>query len=100
LDLKPSQFYNHHPSNREITTKAGLCKNLWQTCFDEHELKVSEFFPRCYDLADLKQLADFEKDFNQTLYISILIILAKQFTADPKVISLYEEYSAKLVTFA
>lgn len=55
VDLKPWQFYNHHPSNREITTKAGLCKNLWQGGgFDEHQHKISEFFPRCYDLADTK----------------------------------------------
>ena len=28
-DLKAFQMYNHFPANREITTKAGLCKNLW-----------------------------------------------------------------------
>lgn len=27
--LRNSQWYNHFPNNRELTTKAGLCKNLW-----------------------------------------------------------------------
>jgi len=27
--LHPKQWYNHFPNNRELTTKAGLCKNLW-----------------------------------------------------------------------
>lgn len=29
VKTKPHQFYNHFPDNRELTTKAGLCKNLW-----------------------------------------------------------------------
>jgi hypothetical protein len=27
--LHHKQWYNHFPNNRELTTKAGLCKNLW-----------------------------------------------------------------------
>lgn len=51
-DLKKNQFYNHHPCNREFTTKAGLCKNLWQGCIHEYEHRISSIFPRCYDLSD------------------------------------------------
>jgi hypothetical protein len=79
IDLKPQQFYNHHPQNREFTTKAGLCKNLWQGCFSENELKISELFPRCYDLSDLKQAADFVNDFNQTACLSIIKIMTAHF---------------------
>ena len=40
LDIKvnQNQLYNHFPDNREITTKAGLCKNLWNLCSYETQL--------------------------------------------------------------
>ena len=98
LDLKPSQFYNHHPSNREITTKAGLCKNLWQGCFDEHQLQISSFFPRCYDLADLKQAADFYSDFNQTACLSVIKIVAETLVQrNPQLEKLFSEYTDKII---
>jgi hypothetical protein len=78
-DLKPCHFYNHHPANRELTTKAGLCKNLWQGCFGEHEHRISAMFPRCYDLSDLKQASDFVNDFNQTAVLSIVKIFANHY---------------------
>lgn len=55
-DLKPNQLYNHFPCNRELTTKAGLCKNLWFNCFEEQEHRISHIFPRCYDLSTDKQI--------------------------------------------
>jgi hypothetical protein len=51
-DVKQNQLYNHFPQNRELTTKGGLCKNLWHNCTQEGEMQVSTFFPRCYDLSD------------------------------------------------
>ena len=63
-ELNPKQMYNHFPYNREITTKAGLCKNLVFNCFEEQELKISHIFPRCYDLSDSKQIDHFVSDFN------------------------------------
>ena len=57
LDVKvnQNQLYNHFADNREITTKAGLCKNLWNLCPYESQLQVSHLFPRCYDLSDARQ---------------------------------------------
>ena len=31
---KERQFYNHFPDNRQITTKAGLCRNMQQTSLE------------------------------------------------------------------
>jgi hypothetical protein len=53
-DLKMNQIYNHFPANREITTKGGLCKNLWNTCHAEIENRPENYFPRCYDLSEVK----------------------------------------------
>jgi hypothetical protein len=38
--LHNKQWYNHFPNNRELTTKAGLCKNLWHYCLLDYELKI------------------------------------------------------------
>ena len=32
VKVKHGQVYNHFPGNRELTTKAGLAKNLWFNC--------------------------------------------------------------------
>jgi hypothetical protein len=82
-DLRKNHFYNHHPNNREITTKSGLCKNLWQGCFGEYEHRISSMFPRCYDLSDAKQALDFIKDFNQTAVLSIIKIYATHYHKIP-----------------
>jgi len=37
-NMRGSQWYNHFPNNRELTTKAGLCKNLWTFCMLDYEL--------------------------------------------------------------
>lgn len=80
-DLKPHQFYNHFPTNRELVTKMGLCKNLWFNCFMEQEHKISHIFPRCYDLSVPQQAETFISDFNQTAILSIIKIVANHFMA-------------------
>eukprot|EP00347_Sterkiella_histriomuscorum_P013320 403365167 len=87
--LRNSQWYNHFPNNRELTTKAGLCKNLWQQCPYDYELKVEEFFPRCYDLSDQKQVDLFVLDFQQTAILSIIKIHATYFLNKTKRIQNY-----------
>jgi hypothetical protein len=47
-------FIYYNISNRELTTKAGLSKNLCHQCPYDYDLKVHTFFPRCYDLSDSK----------------------------------------------
>lgn len=79
-----------------------MCKNLWQGGgFDEHQNKISEFFPRCYDLADTKQIADFINDFNQTVCLSIITIIAKHLiNKNPNLKSLYLEFQSKVAQFS
>ena len=38
--MQNKQWYNHFPNNRELTTKAGLCKNLWHYCLLDYELMI------------------------------------------------------------
>ena len=78
-DVKPNQIYNHFPCNRELTTKAGLCKNLWFNCFAEQEHRTSLVFPRCYDLSDGRQVEQFVADFNQTAILSTIKVMADHF---------------------
>ena len=95
-DLKPNQFYNHFPNNRELTTKAGLCRNLWFNCFEEATYKISHIFPRCYDLSDMKQVDQFISDFNQTAILTILKIAANDILENYSYIEeLTKEYTKK-----
>lgn len=57
-------MFNHFPNNSELTTKAGLMKNLYckasfsQLIFIENTeagTHVDSFYPRSFDLSDLKQ---------------------------------------------
>ena len=42
-------MYNHFPNNMEITSKSGLCKNLYLNT--NPSMKIDEWFPRAYDLS-------------------------------------------------
>ena len=60
-DLKPYQMVNHFLGNNLIVTKVGLqnsLKNLiwWSTHSQD------EFFPKCYDLTDFKELDEFREE--------------------------------------
>lgn len=79
VKVKPNQIYNHFPGNRELTTKAGLAKNLWFNCQYETQLKISEIFPRCYDLSDTKQCEHFIEDYERTCILSTIKVYALQF---------------------
>ena len=54
VQVKAGQYYNHFPDNRELCTKGGLTKNLWTQCSMESLHQISNFFPRSYDLSDVK----------------------------------------------
>eukprot|EP01022_Parablepharisma_sp_SALTPOND_P001103 TRINITY_DN1055_c0_g1_i2.p2 TRINITY_DN1055_c0_g1~~TRINITY_DN1055_c0_g1_i2.p2 ORF type:complete len:1006 (+),score=166.16 TRINITY_DN1055_c0_g1_i2:6008-9025(+) len=60
--LLENQIVNHFEKNTLITTKAGLCRNLrnliWYSNVD-----IDTFYPRCFDLADPAELADFKEEF-------------------------------------
>jgi hypothetical protein len=63
-NLKSSQMYNHFQYNTEITTKSGLCKNLYQNTHTQ--MKVDSWFPRCYDLSQTGQVDDLIDDYQRT----------------------------------
>lgn len=68
--LKPGQFYNHFPGNRELTTKSGLLKNLRNVT--DYELNTDTFYPRSYDLGDTTQVQEFQKDYMRTSSFNII----------------------------
>ena len=67
-NLKPGQLFNHFPNNRELTTKAGLCKNIKISAVSG--IAVDTFFPRCYDLSDV--LDEFVADYEKTAVENII----------------------------
>ena len=61
-DLKPFQMVNHFLGNNLIVTKVGLCNSLknliwWST------IPQNQFFPKCFDLTDGRDLESFKEDF-------------------------------------
>jgi hypothetical protein len=48
-NLRPCQMFNHFQYNTEITTKSGLCKNLYLN--SNPCMRVDDWFPRCYDMS-------------------------------------------------
>jgi|TARA_B110000285_G_C14767279_1_gene442348 hypothetical protein len=57
-------MFNHFQYNTEITTKSGLCKNLYQNTYTE--MNVDSWFPRCYDLSQGGQMDDLIDDYQRT----------------------------------
>jgi len=62
-------------------------------------LRVSTFFPRCYDLSDSKQAADFLQDFNQTAILSLLKLVYQAYSTE-ELNNLTTEYITKKKSFA
>lgn len=80
---KPHQFFNHFPDTRELTTKQGLNKNL--NSLTEPGVDVAQFYPRCFDLSEPKQLDLFIADFNKTSILNLITKHADYFTELMKV---------------
>lgn len=60
--LRPHQIVNHFGKASNVTTKSGLMHNLRSLRWFEN-VDVDTFFPRCYDLADMGDYADFVNDY-------------------------------------
>ena len=60
--LKTHQTVNHFMNNKEFTSKFGLCKNI-RSIILNHNVDIDAFYPRCYDLEDKLDFADFVEDF-------------------------------------
>lgn len=64
-ELQPWQLVNHFIKNNLIVTKTGLfnsLKNLvwWST------IPMNQFFPRCYELTDFRELEEYKEDYRVT----------------------------------
>lgn len=68
--LLDGQFMNHFNNNKELTTKIRLSVNLKSFC--DCGINHDNFYPRCYDLGDTKEVKDFEKDFQRTSLLNLL----------------------------
>lgn len=75
--LRPSQFYNHFPDSRDLTTKQGLNKTL--NAITQPGVDIFDFYPRSYDLSEYAQVEAFSEDFTQTAVLSCLKTHAKYF---------------------
>ena len=69
--LNDDQFYNHFPNNSELTTKAGLARNLLAHT-SQAATQPDFYFPRCYDFGEPKQIDEFLQDFYRTALMSSL----------------------------
>mgnify|MGYP006122145159 CR=1 FL=1 len=93
--MKPTQFYNHFPDNRHLTTKVGLCKNLcFQTPY-ENLLEIQSFFPRSFDLSDQTQAELFKDDFQKTAIFSIIKVLVGEIVAAEEGIARFSQLYEK-----
>ena len=61
-----AQVVNHFSKATSITTKSGLMKSLRQLRWFE-PVDIDTFFPRCYDLSDPGDYADFVEDYKATV---------------------------------
>ena len=68
---------NHFPNNQELTTKAGLARNLLK--LNECGTNSESWFPRCYDFTDASQIQEFLIDFQRTSAISYMKKQAEYF---------------------
>ena len=75
--LNSNQFYNHFPDSRELTTKQGLNTNLQNITLPG--VDIYNFYPRCYDLSDQRQIDLFQDDFNRTAILCCIKKHAKYF---------------------
>ncbi|OON19969.1 Tubulin-tyrosine ligase family protein, partial [Opisthorchis viverrini] len=73
--LRKDQIINHH-CRAPFTTKVGLCLWLRQLRWFE-DRDASEFFPRCYILADDEDKQAFVDDFRLTACISLLKLVSQ-----------------------
>jgi len=75
--LRPSQYYNHFPDSRELTTKQGLNKTL--NSITQPGIDIYDFYPRTYDLAEVGGVEAFTADYTQTAVLACLKTHAKYF---------------------
>ncbi|TGZ70358.1 hypothetical protein CRM22_003241 [Opisthorchis felineus] len=73
--LRKDQIINHH-CRAPFTTKVGLCFWLRQLRWFE-DRDASEFFPRCYILADDEDKQAFVDDFRLTACIALLKMVSQ-----------------------
>lgn len=61
-DLEKWQIINHFYRNNLLTTKVGLQNSLKDLVWWSNTPQ-DEFFPKCYDLTDFKEVDEFHEEF-------------------------------------
>ena len=69
-NLRKEQLAGHFSKNGAITRKNGLCKNIRNLYYKG--IDPNNFFPRCYDLSNKNDYADFMEDFKTNRAVSII----------------------------
>lgn len=95
-NLKPGQFYNHFPNNRELTTKSGLAKNL--KSITDFNVNIDNFFPRCYDLSDNLQINELTNDYYRTCIFNIIKKVHLGFFVESNILKLVIAYAESIIT--
>lgn len=70
-DLKDFQMVNHFYGNNLIVTKTGL-QNSLKNLIWWSSTSIDEFFPKCYELSEGKEIEEFKEDFRVNKAESIL----------------------------
>ena len=60
--LQDNQIVNHFNKNNLITTKVGLCNNIRNLVWFNN-VDIDSFYPRCFDLMNEDDSADFIEEF-------------------------------------
>ena len=68
--LNEGQFYNHFCNHQELTMKSGLMRNLMDN--GEYGSNALRYFPRCYELGQENQTAEFREDFERTALANLV----------------------------
>eukprot|EP00746_Dinoflagellata_sp_MGD_P142823 gnl/MRDRNA2_/MRDRNA2_75738_c0_seq1.p1 gnl/MRDRNA2_/MRDRNA2_75738_c0~~gnl/MRDRNA2_/MRDRNA2_75738_c0_seq1.p1 ORF type:complete len:2073 (+),score=350.92 gnl/MRDRNA2_/MRDRNA2_75738_c0_seq1:285-6221(+) len=70
--LEETDLYNHFQNNRELTTKAGLARNLRNFSIEEH-VDIEAFCPRTYDMSKECEREDFVLDYRRSAALNVLL---------------------------
>ena len=95
-NLKPGQIFNHFPSNRELTTKSGLAKNLRNVT--DFRVRIDKFFPRCYDFGDNLQIKELTIDYHRTNVLNLLKKVAKGYFVEEKILKAVIAYAESIIS--
>lgn len=95
-NLRPGQYYNHFPNNRELTTKSGLAKNLRN--LTDFRISIDSFFPRCYDLGDSFQVKELINDYRRTGILNVIKKVHLGYYVEDQILKLVIAYAENVIS--